>query len=128
MSPHGSTHQNQSTPGYLLCGLYVLFCCDWVTTSASALVGRAYPWCNWLRGPTVAAVGLLVGGVSSLHIGLRDLAITAAGMLVERAGSLPPQGRSHFEGVLALAGGLSAWYGGGNSGFGRMLAPTKTAC
>lgn len=71
------------TPGCLRCGLHVLSCCDW-------RAGLAPRVTNWPRRSAVAAVGFLVCGVSSPQGWMRDLATTATGMLVDRAGSLAP--------------------------------------
>lgn len=50
-------------------------------TTAAALVSRTNPWGSWLSGPAIAV----------------------AGLLVDRAGPPPLEGRSCFEGAPVLA-------------------------
>lgn len=78
-----SGHQNQELQECAVCGLLVLFRCDWAITAVSALGGGAGPWHSWLRGlAAAAAVAVLRGGISSRHSWLRGLATTVVGVLV----------------------------------------------
>lgn len=79
-------HQNEVVHRYLFCGLLTPFFCGWAMTTvgmlvggtspqpgflqllavtpAGALEGRAYSRHDWLRGPTVTIVVMLMSGVS----------------------------------------------------------------
>ena len=67
------------------------------------LVGRVCFSCCWLKGLPTAALGSLVDGAST-QLGCLQLAIVIAVVVLGgMVCSLPPQGRSHFGGVLVLA-------------------------